>query len=92
MNKWIKKRNNEKINKEILKIFLIIVFILIIIGIISYVKAKTNYIYLTQFSPSTARQMMGYAIKTINDKIIIIDGGTTGDVEQLKKYIQENRK
>ena len=75
---------------KILKVIVIILCIILVIGIFSYVKRRSNYIYLTQFSPTTGRQMMGYGIKTINGKIIIIDGGTQDDAEQLEKYIIDN--
>ena len=75
---------------KILKVIVIILCIILVIGIFSYVKRRSNYIYLTQFSPTTGRQMMGYGIKTINGKIVIIDGGTQDDAEQLEKYIIDN--
>ena len=75
---------------KILKVIVIILCIILVIGIFSYVKRRNNYIYLTQFSPTTGRQMMGYGIKTINGKIVIIDGGTQDDAEQLEKYIIDN--
>jgi mRNA degradation ribonuclease J1/J2 len=77
----------KKVNK---KIFIgIIVLIVLIIGIL-YVNRINNYIYLTQFGATTSRQMMGYAIKTKNNKIVIIDGGTKEDSTQLEEYIKEN--
>lgn len=66
-----------------------IILILLIAGLL-YAKRINNYIILTQFAPSTSRQMMGYAIKTINKKIIIIDGGTQEDALQLEEYIANN--
>ena len=33
--------------------------------------------------------MMGYIIKTDNDKIIVIDGGTSDDTENLLQKINE---
>lgn len=78
----------NKKNKSIKIIMVIIVAIMIVLcGF--YVKRINKYIYLTQFGPTTSRQMMGYAIKTINNKIIVIDGGTTGDATQLKEYLQK---
>lgn len=34
--------------------------------------------------------MMGYAIKTLNGKIVVIDGGLQEDAQQLEKYITDN--
>ena len=34
--------------------------------------------------------MMGYAIKTLNGKIVVIDGGLQEDAKQLEKYITDN--
>lgn len=42
---------------------------------------------LIQLSPNTESQMMGYVIKTHNEKLIIIDGGTYGDTDNLINYI-----
>ena len=79
-----------KEKNKIVKILIIAILIICLVFGILYVKRRNNYIILTEFSPCSARQMMGYAIKTINGKIIIIDGGTTDDVEQLEKYIVDN--
>ena len=79
-----------KEKKKIVKISIITILIICIVFSIFYIKRKNNYIILTEFSPCSARQMMGYAIKPLNGKIIIIDGGTTDDVEQLEKYIVDN--
>lgn len=79
-----------KEKNKIVKILIIAILIICLVFGILYVKRRNNYIILTEFSPCSARQMMGYAIKTINGKIIIIDGGTTDDAEQLEKYIVDN--
>lgn len=79
-------------NKRVIKIFMVLCIVAILIVSILYVMRRENYINLTQFSSTTARQMMGYAIKTRDNKIIIIDGGTTDDAIQLKEYINKNRK
>lgn len=79
-----------KEKKKIVKISIITILIICIVFSIFYIKRRNKYIILTEFSPCSARQMMGYAIKTINGKIIIIDGGTTDDAGQLEKYIVDN--
>ena len=79
-----------KEKKKVIKVSIICILVVCLILGILYVKRINNYITLTEFSPCSARQMMGYAIKTINGKIIIIDGGTTDDAEQLEKYIIDN--
>ena len=79
-----------KKKSKIIKIALIIFLIILLLFSILYFKRRNNYIYLTQFSPSSSTQMMGYGIKTINGKIIIIDGGTKEDAPQLEKYIIDN--
>lgn len=80
----MKKRT--KIIRGLVIVFLVV---LLICGGL-YLKRINNYIYLTQFSPSLSRQMMGYGIKTINGKIIVIDGGTKEDAPQLEEYITNN--
>lgn len=79
-----------KNKKIIIKVLAALIIILLITCSILYIHRRNNYIILTEFPPCSARQMMGYAIKTINGKIIVIDGGTTDDAEQLEKYIIEN--
>ena len=80
----MKKKN------KIVKIVAILVLIIFVIGTGLYIKRRNNYIYITQFSPTTSRQMMGYAIKTLNGKIVVIDGGLQEDAQQLEKYITDN--
>jgi len=80
----MKKKN------KIVKIISILVLIILVIGTGLYIKRRNNYIYITQFSPTTSRQMMGYAIKTLNGKIVVIDGGLQEDAQQLEKYITDN--
>lgn len=86
----MKSEHKKVIHKKTVKISLIIIFILATIFTFYYVIRINNYMDITQFEPSTSRQMMGYAIKTINNKIIIIDGGTQEDSEQLLNYIKNN--
>ncbi len=45
---------------------------------------------LTQLSPQGNRQMMGYLLKTPNGKLILIDGGTIEDTNQLEEQIEKN--
>lgn len=75
---------------KIIKLITIILIVILLITGLFYAKRINNYIILTQFAPSTSRQMMGYAIKTRNGKIIIIDGGTQEDASQLEEYITSN--
>ena len=71
----MKKKN------KIVKIVAILVLIIFVICTGLYIKRRNNYIYITQFSPTTSRQMMGYAIKTLNGKIVVIDGGLQEDAQ-----------
>lgn len=68
-------------------IFILFFIIVAILGITIY---NNNTIDLIQLSPQTKSQMMGYIIKTKNNKMIVIDGGTHGDADNLMKYIGEN--
>lgn len=59
--------------------------------VISICSCNNNtHTYLTQLSPQSYRQMMGYLIKTDNNKVIVIDGGTTDDTNNLIKHINRN--
>ena len=75
--------------KNIKKILILLSTIVLIIGIL-YVIRINNYIYITQFGATTSRQMMAYGIKTRNNKIVLIDGGTKEDASQLEEYIMQN--
>ncbi len=77
-----------KRNKKIC-IFSVILLIILILGTIFGVKTHKNT-KLIQLTNNSKSQMMGYVIKTDNNKIIVIDGGTDQDTENLitniKKY------
>ena len=76
-------------NKIKIIAFLAIICILLVTTII--VKSvNKDYIELTQLHDNSPSQMMGYFIKTSNGKIIVIDGGTTEDSNNLKNYINQN--
>ena len=68
--------------------------ILVIIAVLMFftlIKIENiNKIELIQLSPQTKGQMMGYIIKTKNDKMIVIDGGLGEDAKNLLKYIQNH--
>lgn len=75
-------------NKKRIALIGIFLIILIALGVILY---NTNIsIYLTQLSPQGARQMMGYLLKTSTGKLIVIDGGTADDTEQLIEQINKH--
>lgn len=64
----------------------VILSILVIVGI-CYLKHSCT---LIQLSPQSGRQMMGYLLKTDTGKLIVIDGGTIEDTNQLIEQIKEN--
>lgn len=75
----------NKLNKNI---FIIVLFIVLIISItLLSLTIRQKDIELIGLSAQGTRQMMGYIIRTKNDKTIIIDGGTTDDTANLMKYI-----
>lgn len=43
-----------------------------------------------QIKNQTPSQMMGYVIVTGNGKVIVIDGGTQGDADALRKIVNEH--
>lgn len=75
--------------KNRIKMLTIIITIFILISGIIIVK-NNNTITLIQLSPQTTSQMMGYIIKTKNNKLMVIDGGTCEDADNLIRYIEEN--
>ncbi len=73
------------------KIFLIFIVIVLLILLIYKNSNKKNSIELTQFSSTDKSiQMMGYKIKTKSGKLILIDGGTKHEANQLIEDIHKN--
>lgn len=76
-------------NKVIAFIVILLVCILFTATIIVK-NINKDYIELTQLHDNSPIQMMGYFIKTSNEKIIVIDGGTIEDSSNLQNYINQN--
>ena len=74
------------------KIVSILAIVLCIIAVIvSIVRISNEHIIeLTQLSDHSTRQMMGYILKTKNNKIIVVDGGTIDDTENLVEQIKKH--
>ena len=74
------------------KIVSILAIVLCIIAVIvSIVRISNEHtIELTQLSDHSKRQMMGYILKTKNNKLIVVDGGTIDDTENLIKQINKH--
>lgn len=81
------KENKLQTKKYALTIA-ILTLILILITITVYQNNKANEII--QLAPQGPRQMMGYIIKTKQNDLIVIDGGTIDDTENLINTINEN--
>lgn len=73
-------------SKIIKKVILTITIIILITSII--ILNENRKVTLIQLSPQGSRQMMGYLIKA-NDKLIVIDGGTLDDTENLITQINK---
>lgn len=79
----MKNKNNY------IKIFAIFAYIVtIILGIINIKYSEKTT--LTQLSAQGSRQMMGYLMKTPGGKLVVIDGGTAEDTNNLISKINEN--
>lgn len=73
------------------KIFLgIFIAIILIISLFLYYSNTALTNTLTQLSPQGISQMMGYTLKTKKGKLIVIDGGTVDDTNQLIEQINQN--
>ena len=84
---------NKKIDVKKNKIVLFLTVIIVVISLLitsNIIYKSTNYIELIQLTNNTEMQMMGYFVKTKNDKVIVVDGGTTGDSQNLQDYINKN--
>ena len=75
----------ETLLKYLIATSLILFVIITIIGL-----NQRTFITLTQLSDNGERQMMGYILKTKNNSVIVIDGGTTDDTENLINNINKN--
>lgn len=76
--------------KKILKFILILLIIFSTCSVFYYFINKYNSgVYLTQLCDNTSSQMMGYLIKTKNNKTIAIDGGTFGDTNNFIKTLNQ---
>lgn len=69
-------------------IITIILSILITIIAVSFLNEK-DQVQITQLSPQSFTQMMGYIIKTNKNKIIAIDGGNVEDTHNWIKHIEK---
>ena len=78
------------IKNNILLKSLIIITIIAFIAIIWFTATEEKYTKLIQLSNQTSRQMMGYILKTENGKLIVIDGGTIDDADNLINQIYKN--
>lgn len=67
----------------------IIIVLIAIIAVISTFIIFGKTTQLTQLKNNSYRQMMGYIIKTDNNKIIVIDGGLREDAQNLLNKIEE---
>lgn len=83
------KKVNVKKSKAILFLIVFLSFSVFLIAV-SFAYKSNNYIELTQLTCNTNMQMMGYFIKTKNNKVIVVDGGTVGDSQNLQYYINNN--
>lgn len=81
-------RINIKNKKKAILIILESIMLIAISIEIAIIKYE-NGITLIQLSNQTKSQMMGYVMVTKNSKVIIIDGGTVGDSDNLIQYINE---
>ena len=71
-------------------LFLLLLILASILGFSFYFQNRNKTIEIIQLSPQTHRQMMGYIIKTSNNKLIVIDGGTIYDKDNLLNIINDN--
>jgi len=79
---------NKKIPRILLALVLLIITVFVSQIYIKLVFGKNQTATtLTQLSAQGSRQMMGYIIKTNNNKIIVIDGGTVEDTQNLINHI-----
>lgn len=79
----------EKNRKTLSKIVVVIALLIIICMIYTY-KMNQDVVELTQLKNNSETQMMGYILKSKNNKVIVVDGGTIEDADNLKENIRED--
>lgn len=84
------KMSNQK-RKLFFKNSLIILTVLLILLVLirCFIKKSKTGIELTQLSARSNDSMMGYFIRTSNNKNIVVDGGLRKESETLKQYIEK---
>ncbi len=84
------KMSNQK-RKSFFKNSLIILTVLLILLVLirCFIKKNKTGIELTQLSARSNDSMMGYFIRTSNNKNIVVDGGLQKESETLKQYIEK---
>lgn len=83
-------KENKKDKAELIIKKAIVIIIIILIALLISINQKLNKIELTQLQNNSSSQMMGYVIKTKNNKVIVIDGGTKEDSQNLEEQINAN--
>ena len=73
---------------QIKKVAIILICLIAVTAIINIVTNQKNT-ELIQLKDNSSRQMMGYILKTKNDKVIVIDGGLKEDAPNLINHIEE---
>ncbi len=73
---------------QIKKVAIILICLILVTAIINIVTNQKNT-ELIQLKDNSSRQMMGYILKTKNDKVIVIDGGLKEDAPNLINHIEE---
>lgn len=83
------KMKVKNIKTNLKKIGILIIALIILMIIIQYIESISKNIELTQLKNNINRQMMGYIIKTKSNKVIVIDGGTTEDFQNMQNKIYQ---
>lgn len=81
------------LNKKIYKMLLVVIISIILIAIFNLYYFNKNGLELLQISNNDIKddyQMMGYIIKSKNNKIIVIDGGTRKESNKILDYLKKN--
>lgn len=84
------KKKPKKTYSKILKYSIptiLIALIVFIVGIRLYQYA--NRLELIQLGNQSSSQMMGYVLKTSDNKVVVIDGGTKADTQNLEEQIKQ---
>lgn len=77
-------------NKLFIMQFVIIIILCMVLGGILFWKHMRRQVFVTQYGDDSGLQGQFYTITTSRGELIVIDGGNSGNADQVRRVIAEN--